>query len=176
MDCRKSSQEDLFMATSRHLTITLSLIPILTILFIIGAFGNPQSQYQSSPSSTPEPTKVTPFATETGQNLQILEARIDSLEKFVELQADSYSAAISRTESNINVILIVMSVAAILVTILGYAIVRGWISRTVEERITIITSEHIQNSVKAEVEKVRQEWDPKFAALYEEYRKSIPRR
>jgi hypothetical protein len=164
------------MTIYKHSILALSLFLLFSTLIFITPIGISSYHNQSSTSSTPEPIKTTPTSNQADQNIQNLEARVNSLEKFIELESNSYSASVSRMESNTNVILVVMAVASIVVAILGFGVVRLWISKMVEDRVTKITSDQVQNATKAEVDRIRKEWDPKFADLYEEYRKSIPRR
>jgi len=159
------------MTVNKRPVLLLSLILMLPMFLLVDVFrfSAPQDQLPT-PTFTPEPTQSILVETAVEQRIQLLETRVDSLETFVEIQSNSYSAAISRSESNINVMLAVMAVASVLVAILGFGVVRLWVNRLVEERITKMTSERIQAIVNDEVEKARRNWDHQFAELYEEYR------
>jgi predicted membrane protein len=113
-----------------------------------------------------------PVTIELEQKVGELQRRIDDLGSLVEVQSNSFNATVSRMESNLNLLLIILAVASLLIAILGFGIVRVWIRALVERQLRDITTREASTIVKDEIKKIREEWDPKFAEIYDEYCKS----
>ena len=110
------------------------LLIIITLLFPLSFLINFQSIYYSinnqylketnyeefTPTTTPVPIII-------NEQPSILEVRIDSLENLIELQSQSYSATVSRWESNLNLILSIIGIASILIAIFGITAFKYWV-------------------------------------------------
>jgi hypothetical protein len=131
------------------------------------------SCYKQAPTPTPVPP--TPTQTPLSVELQVieLERRLDHLESLIQVQSNVYDATVQRMESNLNLLLAILAVASLLAAVLGLGIVRVWIRSLVEERLRNTTSQEVSRLVQKEVSFLREEWEPKFAELYEEYNRLV---
>ncbi len=152
---------------------SLILFPILflgiSMVFEIPAYSNATKTPTFTPIATP--TIVT-----NDSQIEILEVKVQNLETNVQTQSEAYAATVTRMEANMNVLLAVMAVASLLVAFLGFGVVKIWIRQLVEERIQKALSQEVNELAQKEADRIRAEWDPKFASLYEEYRKTIARK
>ena len=151
-----------------------ALVGVLAMAFVTQPAGA-WSHYGEAPTPTsiPPPPTQTPLAVE----LQVieLERRFDHLGSLVEVQSNVYDATVQRMESNLNLLLAILAVASLLAAVLGFGIARVWIRSLVEKRLRDITSQEISRLVQEEVGRLREEWEPKFAELYEEYSRLMRR-
>jgi hypothetical protein len=108
--------------------------------------------------------------------IDVLEAKIQGLETTIQTQSEAYAATVTRMEANMNFLLAVMGVASLLVAILGFGFVKIWIRQQVEQRVQNALSKEVTQLAKQEIDRIRGDWDPKFAALYDEYRRTIARK
>lgn len=131
--------------------------------------ANPQPSTPSPPTATPTPLAPVPLE----ERVAILEAQVSQDQSLIAVQSNSFGAAIARVESSANLVLIVLAIAALIAALLGFGIVRGWVSSLVQERLEKISREDLDRTIQAELTKLRLEWDGKFAELYEEYRGSL---
>jgi len=156
------------------------LLTVTCLFFISFAISTPTtaSYYpgSSDTSSTPEPISPTPTPESGDQRFDLIETRMDALEKFVEVVSLSFNSAIARMESNINLMLGIIAVASVILAILGFGVMRLWIARLVENQVRQTASEEVERVAEAEAKRIRDEWDPKMAEIYEEYRRAIPRK
>ncbi len=127
------------------------------------------------PTSTPPPSIPTPTPIDVGPRIDQLEKRLDDLGYVLEVQSNTFDATVSRMESNLNLLLMILAIASLLAAILGFGIVRVWIRSLVENRLKDLTSQEVSRATQEELDRIRKEWDPKFAELYEEYRRSMQR-
>jgi hypothetical protein len=127
------------------------------------------------PTPTPTPSIPTPTPNDFGLRIDQLEKRLDDLGSVVEVQSNSFDATVSRMESNLNLLLTILAIASLLAAILGFGIVRVWVRSLVENRLKDITSQEVSRVTQEELERIRKEWEPQFAELYEEYRRSMRR-
>jgi hypothetical protein len=151
-----------------------ALVGTLAMAFVTQPAGA-WAHYQEVPTPTPIPPS--PTQTPLAVELQVieLERRFDHLESLVEVQSNVYDATVQRMESNLNLLLAILAVGSLLAALLGLGIARVWIRSLVEDRLRDITSQEISRLVQEEVSQTREEWEPKFSELYEEYSRSMGR-
>jgi len=156
------------------LAIPLVIILILSLSLIS---AKPiRSPTLATSTQTPESPTSTPTASVTDNRISSIETRVNSLESFVEIQSRSYDAAVSRMESNLNLLLAILAIASVVVALVGFGAVRLWITYTVQTQLKQATADEVKKVTEAELQRIRSEWEPKFAQLYEEYRKTISRK
>ena len=152
-----------------------SLLILLTLFFAIPLFLDFPAYAAASKTPVPTPTIVATVMS-NGSQFDVLEARIQGLETNAQTQSEAYAATVTRMEANMNFLLAVMAVASLLVAVLGFGFVKIWIRQQVEQKIQSALSREVTELAKQEIDRIRGEWDPKFAELYEEYRKTIVRK
>lgn len=150
----------------------LALVGILTMTSVAQPAGA-WTHYKQVPTLTPVPPAPTP--TPLAVELQVieLERRFDHLESLVQVQSNVYDATVQRMESNLNLLLAILAIASLLAAVLGLGFARIWIRSLVEERLRNTTSQEVSLLVQKEVGLLRDEWEPKFTALYEEYNRLV---
>lgn len=154
--------------------VRMIIIALLGSILLIWTVGF-QSSYAGTIKLAPTPIMVQPtlfpgVSTESCE-YKVLESRIDSIQDYVNLQSETYSSTISRWESNLNFILVILGAVGLVVALLGFGFVKDLINRSVAERLKEISQTQIEKAIEQEVLAIRNKWDPKFAELYEEYRK-----
>jgi hypothetical protein len=134
------------------------------------------SHYKQAP--TPTPIYPTPSQTPIAVELRVieLERRVDLLESLLEVQSNVYNATVQRMESNLNLLLAILAIASLLAAILSLGFARVWIKSLVEERLRGTTSQEVSRLVQKEVDSLREEWEPKFTELYDEYSRLVKER
>jgi hypothetical protein len=156
--------------------LAILLVTVL-ILSLSPTFAEPiRSPTSATSTQTPESLTSTPTASVTDNRINSLEARVDSLKSFVEIQSRSYDAAVSRMESNLNLLLAILAITSVVVALVWFGSVRLWITNTVQTQLKQATAEEVKKVAEAELQRIRSEWEPKFAQLYEEYHKIISRK
>lgn len=153
---------------------TLILLLVGLMCFTSAALAH-TGVLQSSNTLTPPAVATSPLIPDENR-IEAIEAKLQSLEKNIQTQSEAYSATVTRMEANMNLLLAVMAVASLLVAILGFGFVKIWLRQLVEERVQKALSQEVNELAKNEIDKLRREWDPKFASLYDEYRKTISRK
>ena len=156
------------------------LVPVAMVVLSVTARPVRLSAKAVAPgvyASTPVPTAVPPTPTTSSAELRIdaLEERIDDLSTLVEVQSSTFDATAARMESNQSQLLAILGVASLVVAVLGLGIVRIWIRNLVEQRLRDVATREFSRQVQAEIDKLRDEWDPKFAELYREYQRVVQR-
>lgn len=152
----------------KYIVLGLALVSVLTMAFVAQPAGA-WSRYTAASASTTIPPTPTPTPLAVELQVRELERRFDSLESLVEVQTNMYDATVRRMESNLNLLLAILAIASLAAGILGLGIARSWIKFLVEKRLRKITSQEITRLVQEEVSQLREEWEPKFTELYEEY-------
>src|SRR5689334_5356951 len=112
------------MKSSWNLFLVLLLfLCIGTLLFVeVPAYA------YSKVTPTPVVNPVTPVtAVPNSSQVNVLEERINSLEKTIQTQSEAYSTTVTRMEANMNLLLAVIAVASLLVAFLGFGVVKIWI-------------------------------------------------
>ena len=152
------------------------VLSILVILFFMLISKNNIVFAQSvSPTPTIETIQQTQYPQENNKenDIVILQTKVDDLEYLIKSQTVSYNATISRWEANLNLILVIIGIASVFVVLLGYGFVKEFINKTVATRLKSITQDEIDKAINEEVSETRKKYDPKFASLYDEYKKSV---
>ncbi len=154
-----------------------SIIGIFLLITI--QFGNSRFSYgptQTINGSTPAP-EVSPTNTPNPFNARVnsLEQQVESFDTLIEIQSNSFNSTISRLESNFNLILAIVAISSTVIALLGLGFARIWVRDLIEKQIQGTASDEITKISQVELERIREEWDPKFASLYEEYRNVIKR-
>ena len=126
------------------------------------------------PVSTPTPILFTPSPNQTSE-IEVTNARLQALEQQLDVQAQLFEATVARMESNTNLLLAIMAIASVLLAVMGFGVVRFWISNTVEGQLRKALSEQMQSLAEREISRLRSEWESKFLALYEEYKGIRPK-
>lgn len=156
--------------------ISIALMVIVTIVYPVGSKSifnlSSATNYQII---TPEiiAGTQTPIPSDNEKNDSYLETRINSLESMLKIQSETYSATISRWESNLNLIITMIGIASVLITLLGIITFRYWIKNQINEQYKKISIDELNSLVRKEIDKIREKWDQKFADLYDDYRKII---
>lgn len=141
------------------------------------AFASVHINSPSTPSPFPTPIPIpTPVPVVPAPDINDLEGRLDDLQTLVEVQSSVFDATVSRMESNLNLLLTILAIASLLTAILSLGILRVWIKSLVEDQLKATTEQQVSRAVQKEVARIREEWEPKFTELYEEYRRSIQQR
>ena len=116
-------------STSRaHLIFFASFVALLSLVplgMIPTQFRRGEVQTAEPPTAAAPPTTApvdNPHAAST--NIEVLNEKVNGLERDLQLQTDMYSASVARMESNMNVFIGVMTVASILLAVLGFGVVR----------------------------------------------------
>ena len=148
--------------------VLLSIMLLIPLFLIIGSRSY---SYTFSNESPQEIFTTTPIPNVKEQP-SVLEVRIDSLENLIEIQSQSFNATVSRWESNLNLILSIIGIVSILIAIFGITAFKYWVKNQITEQYKKAVGEELNLLIKKEMDDMRKEWDPKFAALYDEYRKS----
>lgn len=149
---------------------------ILVILFFtLMVFKNVVLAQSVSPTETTEVVKPTqtPAIINGDDELSAYETKIDSLEYLIQSQTASYNATISRWESNLDLILVGIGIIGVFVALLGFGFVKEFINKTVTNQLKNITQEQIDKVISREIIEIRKKYDPMFAELYDEYKKSV---
>lgn len=165
----------------KNLQYIFALIIIIPF-FILVLFSKPV--FGQSESPTPEETLIevqipttlpdsVPCKIPTTEDIEILKIRIDGLEQSIQTQTDAYNATISRWESNLNLILVIIAVVGVLIAILSIGVIKEGVNRIVEHQLKQLTKEQIDRITETELKEIRSNYEPKFTALYEEYRKTL---
>lgn len=129
--------------------------------------------FQEEVPETPEAIPITPTSSPTGGHLddKYFEEKIENLESLVKIQSEAYSATISRWESNLNLILTILGIATAIFTLLGFITFKYWIKNQIIEKYKEVADNELSSLIENEADRIRKEYEPKFAKLYDEYRK-----
>ncbi len=161
-----------------NFTLRKSIISFLFLVAILFAFSHISIASAQTNiilrSSTPvvHPT-ITPNPFDA--RLNSLELKAESFDTLIQIQSNSFNSTISRLESNFNLILAIAAISSAVIALLGLGFARIWIRDLIEKQIQDTASDEIARIAQKELERIREEWEPKFASLYEEYRDSIKR-
>lgn len=154
---------------SRHFPAIATISAILISSSLASARAGLAS---STPIPTLHPTSAaTPLPQSNPSDTALLQAKVESLEAALEIQTRAFNAAITRAESNMNLLLAIIAISSAVLALLGFGIVRFWISQSVDQHISKATSTEVRSLVERELARLRADWDPRFAALYEEYKR-----
>ena len=160
---------------SAALTSFMLIAPMLSFA-LTGSFGiHMRSRNTTSLLTTPLPPTPTPTNVELMNKMERIEAQIEGHGSLIEVQSSTFEATVSRIESNLNLLLAIIAIASVLIALVGYGVVRMWIGSQVEEQISGITSDEISRLTADELSKMRDEWEPRFQELYEEYQRLVRR-
>jgi hypothetical protein len=152
--------------------------PVILVMAIVPTFQPAESLPDIRNVVTPTPSRPIPTPTPTSGPTEVelkiegIERRLDDIQALVEVQSSTYDATVTRVESNFNLLLAILAIASLLTAILGFGFVRIWIRSLVEDQLKQITSREISHLIEREVHRLRDEWEPKFVELYEEYQKA----
>lgn len=124
---------------------------------------------QTAPSPTALPTVVDP-------EIAVLDARVQGLESAMQVQTAAYSAAVSRMEMNINILLGIIAVASLLAAIVGFGVVRNWIRLQVEEGLQKALTKELDEKVDKAISGMRADWESRIASLYDEYKRALTKK
>lgn len=155
------------------LFVGIALLVILVVKATSVAHAIGPCTYHAVSPTPPHPTTTPTIPPEFDLRVQAIEKRLDDMQMLVEVQSSVNDATVSRMESNLNLLLAILATGSLLAAVLGFAIVRIWIRSLVENQLRQITSQEVARLADAEVRRLREEWDTKFAELYQEYHRVV---
>ncbi|MCW5879222.1 MAG: hypothetical protein KIS80_10195 [Anaerolineales bacterium] len=132
--------------------------------------------YYSGPTETPVPN---PELLHGGGVLTLelqlsqQQAEIDHLRELLDLQTSIYEATVNRMESNFNTLIAVLTVGSLVLAILGFGFLNTYLANKLNDLVQNISEEKFKLAFEQLIARYREEWDPKFTELYEEYSKAI---
>lgn len=167
------------MSSLKRVVLFVEIGIALLVVLAVTATATPTARASGSCTYqvvSPTPPHVTttptpPIPPEVSLRLQAIERRLDDMQTLVEVQSSVNDATVSRMESNLNLLLAILAIGSLLAAVLGFAMVRIWIRSLVENQLRQITSQEVSRVANMEMCRLREEWDPKFAELYQEYRR-----
>lgn len=160
----------------RSHSLAALIVPLGAFLLIASTPAHPhRSQATYAPTQSPKPTPYVVLPTSqafpSSTDLSLIQVRVDSIEQALQVQTQAFSAAISRAESNMNLLLAIIAISSVVVALLGFGIVRFWISQGVSQHVSRTTTDEVRALAEQEIHRLRSQWDPKFAELYDEYKR-----
>lgn len=157
---------------------SIGILLILAVALVVSFMGS--SVVEKASASTPLPATAsvtsvpaTPIPIEI--RLERLQSRVDAFDRMVEIQANSFDSTVARLESNLNLLLAFVAIVSVVIGIIGLGFVRIWIRESVDRQLSGVAQAEIEGALGGELERLRAEWEPKFNALYEEYRNLVNR-
>lgn len=163
------------------------LIGLLFSLGWINLFVFASDNYLSISDTVSNPT---PYPTNAPMNtneynlssINDLEERVNNLEgqigiysSLIDSQSNIFNASVSRSESNINLLLALMAISSIIFGLIGLGFIKKWVENSVENYINNISEKKLSKLMEYEQLRIRNKWDPKFAKIYDEYLNTVPR-
>ena len=87
-------------------------------------------------------------------------------------QTNSFTAASTAITIASGAVVVLLTLGGVLATVLGYRFVKTEVSKIFENRVDVAIREHGQEVFGREAGALREEWDTKFADLYEQARRA----
>lgn len=134
-----------------------------------------RSQIQTATMVPPTPTPIQTATPSLDFRVSDLETRCEDMTLLLETQSSAFDAAMRRAESNINLLLAILAVASVVAALAGLLVARVWIRSLVEERVKAATAEEVSRLAQEELDRLKKEWEPKFAQLYADYNRLCSR-
>jgi hypothetical protein len=151
--------------------------PIVFLSILLISFSSLNNSYLSKNDllETMTPTNIFITSPSISVDILLLNSRLESLENSQKIESNAFSAAIARSESNMNFLLAIIAISTILLAIIGLSVVKTWIAQSVNQYISKTTSNQMNLLIEKEIQKLRSDWDSKFSELYEEYKRIVKR-
>ena len=181
MENKKFNNTSILIRNVLVVGVLLSIVINFSVVFAYNNISN--SDVCSGVFSDPELTDSPSYKNEdyfiSISNLEKrvinLEAQVGTYSSLIDTQNNVFMATTARSESNINLLLGLMAFSSLVFGLIGLGFIKIWVEKSVEKYINSISENKLSELMEKEQFRIRNQWDPKFAKIYNEYLGIKPR-